>query len=249
LSGTIPESLAAEEQPKFTAYSESRSAHVIVKFSSKGTNEIARRWKDILITEHHTAKILHERGFLAAETHLSNSDGRLFLESIRFDRSGEHGRKSMISLQSIDTEFSGPASSWPQLFSALYKQELVCEQQMIDAECLWCFGRLLYNSDMHLGNLNLAIGGKRFRLLPIYDMCSMGFAPRGGSKVRPYDFVATMPRISNIDTKRLRTITDMARGFWGRVAEDERISDDFRVFLREGNPVTKMLAINKQDSR
>jgi hypothetical protein len=241
LSGAIPRSPAGGEQPKFTAYSESSSAHVIVKFSPKGNNEITRRWKDILITEYHAAKALRQRGFLAAETRLIDSDGRLFLEAIRFDRSGEYGRRSMISLQSIDAEFSGLASSWPQVFSALHKQGLVCEQQSIDAECLWCFGRLINNSDMLLGNLSLAIEGNQFKLLPTYDMCSMGFAPRGGGEVLPFDFVATMPKRLNIDAELLQTITDIARDFWNRVDADERISDEFRTFLGGGNPVAKML--------
>ncbi len=43
-----------------------------------------------------------------------------FLESIRFDRSGEYGRGSMISLQSIDAEFVGSGVSWPQVIDGLF---------------------------------------------------------------------------------------------------------------------------------
>ena len=43
ISGVVPGSPAGGEQPKFTAFSRNSSSHVIVKFSPKGDNEIARR--------------------------------------------------------------------------------------------------------------------------------------------------------------------------------------------------------------
>ena len=167
MSGVIPGSSAGGEQPKFTAFSGNSSSHVIVKFSPQGNNDVARRWRDILISEYHATKAIHGRNFPAAETRLIEMDSRLFLESRRFDRSGEYGRMSMISLQSIDAEFTGLGSSWPQVMDALLKKKLVGWQHVFDAEYLWCFGRLINNTDMHLGNLSLAIEGSMFRLLPL----------------------------------------------------------------------------------
>ena len=178
MKGVIPGSSAGGEQPKFTAFSGHHSAHVIVKFSPKRDNEIARRWRDILIIEFHAVEALHEMGCPAAETRLLEMDGRLFLESERFDRSGENGRMSMISLEAIDAEFTGLGGGWPQVMDALYEKDLISWQHVFDAESMWCFGRLINNSDMHLGNLSLAIEGNVFRLLPLYDMCSMGLRQR-----------------------------------------------------------------------
>ena len=79
MKGVIPGSSAGGEQPKFAAFSGHRSAHVIVKFSPKGDNEIARRWRDILITEFHAAEALHTFEYPVAETRLLEKRWKAFL--------------------------------------------------------------------------------------------------------------------------------------------------------------------------
>ncbi len=237
ISGEVPGSSAGGEQPKFTAFSAERSAHVIVKFSPKGDSDVARRWRDILITEFYATEAIHAQDFPAAETRLIEADDRLFLESQRFDRSGEYGRMSMISLQSVDAEFIGLGSDWPQVLQALSQKSLVNGQHVFDGTFLWGFGRLINNTDMHLGNLSLAIEGNEFRLLPIYDMCSMGFAPKGG-EVLPYDF--TPPDLTALSGLMRQSIISMARDFWDRVANDDRVSEDFKAFLSNGNPLDQL---------
>ncbi|MEL6301540.1 MAG: type II toxin-antitoxin system HipA family toxin YjjJ [Pseudomonadota bacterium] len=233
MRGAIPGSSAGGEQPKFTAYSGDRSAHVIVKFSPKGTDPIASRWRDILITEFHATEALHETEWPAAETNLFDLDGRLFLESVRFDRAGEHGRLSMISLASVDGEFIGHGSGWPKVMRALNDRDLISWQHLFDAEVLWTFGRMINNTDMHLGNLSLAINGNSFLLLPVYDMCSMGFAPVSG-EVQPFSF--PVPEITNLSVPDApKIVAGVAFDFWKRVENDHRISDEFREFLRRSN--------------
>jgi len=231
MSGTVPGSSAGGEQPKFTAFCGERNAHVIVKFSPQGNSAIAQRWRDILITEHHATEAIHRQNFPAAETRLIEMDERLFLESLRFDRTGEHGRMSMLSLQAVDAEFAGLGSNWPQVMNALYKEKLISWQHVYDAELLWYFGRLINNTDMHLGNLSLAIDGSVFRLLPIYDMCSMGFAPKGGD-VMPYSFTPPEIKPLNLGHDAILIAKEMAQDCWDSVAKDERISDEFRAFIR-----------------
>ncbi len=239
MSGVVPGSSAGGEQPKFTTFCENRSAHVIVKFSPKGGDAVARRWRDVLITEHHATETLHAYEFPAAETELIDLGGRLFLESQRFDRTGEYGRMPMLSLQAVDAEFTGLGSDWPRVMEALQRKNLISAQHVFDATCLWNFGRLINNTDMHLGNLSLAIEGNVFRLLPVYDMCSMGLAPKSGD-VLPLNF--TLPDQSNftLDEKVFSSVKQMAHNFWERVASDERISDEFRAFLGQGNPIDLM---------
>lgn len=239
MRGVIPESSAGGEQPKFTAFCGERSAHVIVKFSPKGDNVITRRWRDILITEYHATEAIHNKGFPAAETKLLEMDGRLFLESQRFDRAGEYGRMSMLSLQSVDAEFTGLGSDWPRVLEALLKRKLISWQHVFDGIFLWGFGRLINNTDMHLGNLSLSIDGEVFRLLPIYDMCSMGFAPTGGDII-PYSFMPPDIKGINLDRPALLEINAMAHDFWERVTADERISDELKEFLGHGNPINLM---------
>ena len=162
------------------------------------------------------------------------------MESLRFDRSGEYGRMSMISLLSIDAEFSGVGAGWPQVLDALYKSNLVSLQDVYDTEILWCFGKLINNTDMHLGNLSLAIEGNVFRLLPVYDMCSMGFAPKSGGEVPAYSFIPREPRRIHLPDDVMPSIKEMAHDFWERVAADERISAECSHFLAQGNPIDLM---------
>jgi hypothetical protein len=243
LEGSIPGSSAGGEQPKFTAYCKDRSAHVIVKFSPKGNDATATRWRDILITEFQATEAIHAQDFPAAETRLIDRDGRFFLESQRFDRAGEYGRLSMISLQYVDAEFAGIGQGWHRTMKALYERGLVSWQHLYDSAVLWCFGRLINNSDMHLGNLSLSIDGEVFRILPVYDMCSMGFAPKSG-EVQPYRFdCPDLGELSMFEAQvsdEIKTVaTKMARDFWNRVAGDTRISAEFRQFLSAGNPVDR----------
>lgn len=146
---------------------------MIVKFSSRDAGAAARRWRDILVTEFHASEVVRANGFPAAETRLLERDGRLFLESLRFDRAGEFGRMPLVSLQAVDAEFAGVGSNWPATMGALVRHGLVNPQHQYDAAVLWYFGRLINNTDMHLGNLSLAFDGAVFRLLPVYDMCSI----------------------------------------------------------------------------
>jgi hypothetical protein len=68
--------------------------------------------------------------------------------------------------------------------------------RVFDTEVLWLFGKLIYNTDMHLGNLTMGIAGNIFKLLPVYDMCSMGFAPKS-REVPLYRFTPKpIPRVS-----------------------------------------------------
>ncbi len=241
LDGAIPGSSAGGEQPKFTAFCKERSAHVIVKFSPKGDDATAVRWRDILITEFHAAEAIHAKNFPAAETRLIERDGRYFHESQRFDRVGEFGRLSMISLQSVDAEFAGIGHGWHRVMKALFDEDLVSWQHLFDTAVLWSFGKLINNTDMHLGNLSLSIEGDVFRILPVYDMCSMGFVPKNG-EVRPFRFDS--PNLDDLTmfpkdaADGIRSAaSQMARDFWNRVARDTRISQDFRDFLAKGNPV------------
>jgi len=238
MNGILPGSSAGGEQPKFTAFCSDRSAHVIVKFSPKGDEPIARRWRDILITEFHATEALHAQNFPAAETRLIEKGDRLFLESQRFDRSGEYGRMPMISLQYIDAEFTGVGAGWHRTMHKLWQLDLVSREHCYDAMILWAFGLLINNTDMHLGNLSLSIDGGVFRILPVYDMCSMGFAPKAGD-IRPYSFVPPdIDALNGLDliTEALEGVKIMARDFWDRVASDDRISGELRCFLEKGNP-------------
>jgi hypothetical protein len=91
---------------------------------------------------------------------------------------------------------------------------------------------------MHLGNLSMGIEGNVFRLLPVYDMCSMGFVPRSGD-VLPYRFNPGTIRGSNFSEETQRAVDDVARSFLGALSQDVRISNDLNIFLAEGNTIDR----------
>jgi DNA-binding Lrp family transcriptional regulator len=242
LKGEVPGSSAGGEQPKFTAFSSRYESHIIVKFSPRDDTDIAKRWRDILITEYHAAQIINANICPAARTGFLEAEGRLFLETHRFDRLGVFGRYSMISLQAIDNEFTGIGHNWVRVMEALKAQGLVSRQDAHVAGQLLYFGQLIHNTDMHLGNLSLCIDGEMFRLLPCYDMCSMGFAPQSAGEVGPFFFDASKipdPELNKDDITRLR---QLAYAFWENVSGDEHISDEFRTFLSRRNPVASLPA-------
>jgi len=236
IEGEVHGSSAGGEQAKFATYSRERDAHVIVKFSPKGLGEMATRWRDILVTEHIASEVLHGYNVPAAETNIFEVGDRLFLESLRFDRAGEYGRLPLISMQAIDNEFSGVGSGWLSVAIKLHDRGLITWQHLYDIAVYWGFGRLINNTDMHLGNISFSIDGSGFSLAPIYDMCSMGFSPRSTGETPPFRF--SPPDIEdklNFIDKTPAMIKDMARSFWEMLRESRLISEDFKSFIRGGN--------------
>ncbi len=223
LKGNPPGSSAGGEQAKFTAFNKDLNAHVIVKFSPKGENEVAVRWRDILYTEYHASRVLVEHGYPAVVPNIYDLEGRLFLEFERFDRVGEFGRSSMFSLEVLDREFVGYGNNWTSVVAELFRLGLADEQALNNVKMLQQFGEVIHNSDMHLGNLSFSMGNENFSLLPVYDMCSMQFAPKNG-EVLPFEVTQSVENFSE-------EVSDMGRVFWTNLSEDDRISGEFRDFI------------------
>ena len=234
VKGEIHGSSAGGEQAKFTTYSKERDAHVIVKFSPKGDGELATRWRDILITEQIASEVFHKFNIPAAELNIFEVKDRLFLESRRFDRIKKYGRSPLISMQAIDNEFTGIGSGWLNTAIELKKRKLISSQHLYDIAVYWGFGRLINNTDMHLGNLSFSIDDSCFTLAPIYDMCSMGFAPRSTGEIPPFSF--SSPDINgplNFLENTPAIIHEMAQLFWNKIEKSRLISDEFKVFSKQ----------------
>ena len=242
MSGELAGSSVGGEQPKFTVYLQEKSKYVIVKFSPTGNDAGARRWRDILLTEYHALQTLHADSIPAAQVELVEKGGRLFLEAERFDRTGQYGRSSMISMQMVDAEFFGDGADWPTVMRHLAEKKLVSQQHYYDSCVLWEFGYLINNTDMHLGNLSVGMNGNVFDILPSYDMCSMGFAPvRGVVRSFSFSLQSKHSRLNclNWNAPAQERVRLLATEFWERMANDDRVSDEFREFIAQGNPVTR----------
>lgn len=234
LAGEIVGSSAGGEQPKFTCYAQTScgEAHVLVKFSVPQESALARRWGDLLIAESVALAILRDAGISACTARTSISPaGQVFLESERFDCIDIYGRRPVVSLEAVQSEFISPASIWPDAMRRLAKQGKVAPESVLIAEKIWAFGRLITNSDMHAGNLSFYFSAPPLVMAPVYDMLPMAFAPNSAGMMRdaPVDikFDATVSR------EAWQFALPLAQTFWQTVAADEQVSVAFRAIAAQ----------------
>ena len=229
LADGVPGSSATGEQPKFAVHL-ADVGHVIVKFSPAGDAADARRWQDLLIAEAHASAVLAAHGVLAAMTRATIFDGRVFLESQRFDRVGTRGRRPTISLEMVDAEFAGKGPRWSDSAAELHRRRLLDEQSLEQIVWAETFGEWIGNSDMHGGNLSLAPVDDGFAALPIYDMLPMAYAPIRGAR-------AEVTLRSPLRTALNRAVWEPSRQaaceLWRRIASDDRVSEDFVIIADE----------------
>lgn len=235
LAGEDVGSSAGGEQPKFACYTQladGENAHVLVKFTPARRNENSQRWCDLLRAEALALQVLREEGVSAAKaTILSGPEEQLFLEVVRFDRLGERGRRSMVSLESVQAEFTGQQSRWPQALSALVSQKMIVMPDAERGTLQWAFGKLIANGDMHAGNLAFFLTSPTLTLTPAYDMLPMSFAPNSAGYMR-----ADAPVIE-LDSSVGRTVWQkalaMADRYWLQMSSDDAWSEDFRRIAQE----------------
>ncbi len=225
-------SSAAGEFPKFTAMREidGSPVAVIVKFSGADDSAAVRRWADLLVCEHLALEALPaELGIPAARSTLHHHDGRTFLEVIRFDRQGAHGRLGLCSLAGINGALLGTSGRpWPAIAEALNCHNWLDAESVSLVRRLWWFGKLTANTDMHEGNLSFHPG---LAVAPAYDMLPMLYAPLRGGEVPPQVFAPALPLPT--EAAEWRLAAQAAIGYWRRCANDARISAEFRVVCGE----------------
>ena len=239
LASGVAGSSAAGEFPKFAARRSlpgSLTPHVLVKFSGADGSPAVTRWSDLLVCEHlalNQAATLP--GLHSARSRIVQEAGRTFLELERFDRHGEWGRSRLASLDSVQGAWLGERSTeWPVLTARLVALKLLTPADAERITVLWWFGRLIGNTDMHLGNLSF-VPGPTLQLAPAYDMLPMMYAPLPGGEVPPRSFQPDWP----LPAQRhlWHTACVAALTFWQQAADDPRISAPFRQ-LCEANART-----------
>lgn len=230
LAAGLAGSSAGGEFPKFTAMRQAgdRTPHVLVKFAGTGEAAAERRWADLLVCEHlalESAAMLS--GVTSARTRVVAHGGRVFLEAERFDREGMHGRSPVCTLDALNAAFLGaPTTDWTRLVAELERRALLQTGVVPAVELLWWFGRLVANTDMHLGNLSFQVAPK-LGLAPAYDMLPMAYAPLPGGEVPPRDFIPPLPVPAQRAT--WQTAATAALSFWRRASTDRRVSSPFQA--------------------
>lgn len=230
LRGEDVGSSAGGEQPKFAAtlQHDDRFQSVIVKFSERAGTPAAQRWADLLRCEQLAGQVLRAHGLAAAESEIVEADGRVFLQSTRFDRTPDLGRRGFVSLAALDAAYyaHGRIDWW------LYSRQLQRDGWLgrDDARRLgmygW-FGALIGNNDMHLGNAGMMLADARpLALAPAYDMLPMMFRPAVSGEVVERVYTPALPAPDYQD--EWRAAASMALAFWERVAQEDAISAGFR---------------------
>ncbi len=230
LAGAPPGSSAGGEQPKFTTAVQGDSGirQVLVKFSGEGSNPSGRRWADLLVAELLAAETLACANIPAATGSLVQARDRMFLEVPRFDRVGAWGRRPVATLEALDAGLVGSgAALWGEAIPALREQGFVADGDAQWLETAFQFGLLIGNDDMHPGNLAFHLTAELpLCPTPIYDMLPMQYRPgtQGDLPAHPVRIPPARPEEREARNRAL----PLARAYWRRLAEDPRISEDFR---------------------
>jgi hypothetical protein len=234
LEGDVAGSSAGGEQPKFLLQ------HVLVKFSPPLKTEAGRRWADLLVCESIAMKILGEFGISSARSEVIEGADRVFLEVLRFDRVGAHGRVGTISLGALDDEWFGRRDSWISAASRLLERGAIDLEDASAMRFLDSFGGLIANSDRHFGNLSFfwEIGNQKVKLAPSYDMLPMLYAPVEG-QVFQREFKPEPAKIDAIE--EWNRALSLAKKYWETVIADKRISKDFRNIAEKNSAELKKL--------
>lgn len=234
-------SSAGGEFPKFTSHrdlSNSKTPHVIVKYSGADTSSPVQRWSDLLICEHLALSTLAQHtNISAANSRILMGAGRTFLEVERFDRIGEWGRSPVISLDSLNNAFIGSSDdNWHTLTSQLATLGFTSQTIVEKTHIISWFGKLIANTDMHLGNLSFTFDygtneATSLKLSPVYDMLPMRYAPLSGGEVptRDYSVLRPLPQEQQVWT----IAAQAALAFWQTASQDIRISQPFRTICEE----------------
>jgi len=201
-----------------------------VKFTEPVVNANSQRWADLLLAEYLALKTLAGSGITATNSTIIRREQRTFLSCERFDRIGVLGRKGLVSLRMVDMQFVGKPAEWPVIAKYLLQDKRISAADAEAITVIWCFGRLIANTDMHTGNLSFYLSkDMSLSLAPVYDMLPMAFAPlRSGAMASTYTLSVT----AEAQGKHWRQAYAMAEQFWGELAKHADISSEFRGIVQ-----------------
>ena len=226
LAGEDIGSSAGGEQPKFTALLRDGTGFraAIVKFSERTTTPAGERWADLLQCEYLASNTLRTHGIAAAESEVLHADGRVFLQSTRFDRTPLLGRHGLVSLAALDAAHYGHGRiDWWKFAPKLQRDGWLAADDARTLAIRGWFGALIGNNDMHLGNASLVLADARpLALAPSYDMLPMALRPASTGEVVPrtLELVPPLPEQHGLWSEAAR----MAQDFWWRVEAHPGIS-------------------------
>ncbi len=230
---TLPAgSSAGGEQPKFLVHLNGTTGYerLVVKFTPPHGTPFGERWHDLLHTEFIALQTLKKHGFSAAKTRIVESSQRTYLESVRFDRNGMFGKRHIVPLAPIHKTFvGGSRQNWAASCDKLAELGLLPRTDAQTVHVLLYFGRLIGNTDMHFGNLSLAVNdmarlaSPKFSLAPCYDMLTMAYKPSEFKDELGYTALEVPRQPLGADKPWQQALT-MAKEFWETLANTQAVS-------------------------
>jgi hypothetical protein len=217
------------EQPKLAECirEDQGLVELLIKYSPPVNQDAGIRWSDMLVAEHLALMTLSDWKIPAAASLIYQTAGRAFLEVTRFDRTLQHGRTGIVSLEAVSGEFIGRSGGWDEQAVVLLEQGRISPVDYDHILRIHAFGSLIANTDMHPGNLSFFLGDDfSLRLAPVYDMLPMHHAPNTHGEV--IDRPVRLSRPTPLTEPVWPEVRGWALDYWRRVADDNRISDDFR---------------------
>ena len=181
------------KSPKFSAVVDGKPH--FVKFARIGSWEgqmlLCETWAMKGMNSIVTAKT--DRSVLpSATTELYESEGYFFLESERFDRTPEGGRRGVVSLRALydglvskrggepmdsdhwfgtDKPVDSSCLNWSDMARALNRKGVIDAKTLVLIEEGFRYGELIRNVNMHAGNLSFMLTDTfPLQLAPFYDM-------------------------------------------------------------------------------
>jgi HipA-like C-terminal domain len=232
----VPGSSAAGEQPKFLVHHNTGASYdyLVVKFTPPRGTPFGERWHDLLHTELIALQTLAKHGFSTAKTRIVQSSQRTYLESVRFDRIGQNGKRHIVALAPIHKAFVGSSrQNWAVSCDKLAELGHLPHQDAQTVHVLLYFGRLIGNTDMHFGNLSLAVNdmtrlaNPKFSLAPCYDMLTMAYKPSEFKDESGYTALEVPRQPLGADASWQQALA-MAKEFWETLGETEAVSTGLR---------------------
>jgi len=240
LAGELPAAQLGGEQPKFTVCVDDHGSpcHMIVKFSPAVESKEAQRYADLLVCEHLALETIRFAGFTSSRSRLVIAGPQIFLGLKRFDRRGELGRLSMLSLRALHARIQAPCDSWIDAAIRLEKAGLIKSSDTRKLLWLSLFSDLIANSNQHFGNISLFPHPQEgYLLAPAYGIRPTLYEPVAGEiPLRLF----TPPPVRNEVAGEFPSALEAAILFWKSAAVDERISTEFRHICYENCELLKL---------
>ena len=210
--------------PKFTAWMENHQ--ILVKFARLNDHPANTRQADLLVAELLALETLRGLGIDVPPARIIDREGYRFLALSRFDRVGRLGRRAVIRLGQVGGKGVDP-EDWRASATAMKRAKRLGDADAERIQLMSHFAALIGNNDAGGDNLAFFPGeDDRLSLAPAYDMLPMAAAPDADGRLP--EALPPLPMPASGELENWRRAATAAADYWARLANEKRLSFDFR---------------------